>query len=940
MAQTAQINIKVDGKQAEQSVNQLNQSVQGTSKNFQSLRTELRQITNELNSGLEPGSQRFEELTLRAGQLRDTIEDTQAVIRATAGSAIENLGTGLQGVASVGINAFQGITSAAILFGNENENLQKQLVKLQAIANLAQAINSFGGLKDTIVQVRASFLAFSTQVAASTIVQKIYNFVMTETTLAQTKETIATTAGSIAQGIQSAATWLLVAAKKALTTATITSANAMRVLKGAIVATGIGALVVLLGEAINYMMTLGSETESAASKQQKLADAAEKTRQKLQEAAEASRRINEITTGGLLDMQNQLKILEARGADYNVLYEKRIELKNEELRLLGEQAFQENLQLGRGVEYYNTLSKEQKKRAIQLDTERKTIMTDMELIGIQRSNDAKSEEEERQQAARDAADKRKQAADEQKRIAEQQERERQDRRKRELDEFNATLQRQKDAEKELRKLYTDTAEVRLQIDAYGTAQVEKRTEQDKELMDMKIEMDEFERNLIEKATERQIKAEEEKWVASKKPLQDFVELRQEIEKNGMDNLLESERMLLEKKQAINDAEIEDKKRMWEELKQISLTNANIINLEEGRNRNEFYKNQEIREVEMSEKSEYKKGQAILKIRQDYLQTEISILKQLEDEQLTLRKQQYDKEVKLAEQKGEDITEITQDYESDVFNIQKDTIEKVQTLEDAARETRKEKLMGQAEEIAAAIQMYGDMFMSLGNALNDLFSQQEQNRIDEINSRYDTEELRLKSLYDSKIISEEQYNDKVKELQFQRSQDELKIQRQQFEREKKLKIIQATIDTALGIMKAISQFGPPPSPLGIAGMALAGVIGGIQIATISSQQFSAARGGIVPDNGKPNNIDSVPSMLAPGEAVINAKSTSMFPNVLSLINEAGGGVPLVPEMIQQGSSGSGVIFGENQPQQIRAYVVETDVTDTQRRVGRIQRSVEF
>ena len=940
MAQTAQINIKVDAKQAQGSVNDLNKSLNGTTKNSQSLKAELRQLTQELQ-GLEPGSKRFDELSQRAGHLRDTIQDTNAVINATAGSAIENLGSGLQGVASIGVNAFQGITSAAILFGNENENLQRQLVKLQAVANLAQAINSFGGIKDMITQVRVSFLAFSTQVASSTIVQKIYNFVMGETTIATIKESIATTASSIATGISSAATWLLVTAKKALTMATLTSANAMRVLKGAIVATGIGALVVLIGEAVSYMMSLGSETEDAAAKQEKLASAAEKVRQKLQEAAEMSRKISEMTTGGLTDMNNQLRIMEARGVDYNALYQQRIDIKNEELRLTQEQAFHENLQLGRGVEYYNTLKGKQKERAIQLDTERKNIMTDMELIVVQRSNDAKAEQEEAAQAAKDAADKRKQAADDAKRIAEQQERERQDRRKKELDDYNSTLNREKEAEKELRKLYTDTAEVKMEINAFGVAQINTLTDKERELADMKIEMDEFEYNLIQKSVERTIKAEEEKWVASKKPLADFVKERERIENEGINNLLESEKALLDKKKAINDDEIGDKLRMWEELKQISITNSNIINLEEGQSRTQFLKEQEIREITMSEESEYKKGQSILKIRQDYLKSQISQLQQLEDEQLNLREQQYKKEVKDAEEKGNDITEITAKYESDVYNISKDRIEKTQDLEDEATQTRKDKMMEGAEELANSIAMYGEMVMSLGTALNDLFTQQEQNRLNEINGRYDTEELRLKALYDSKVLSEEQYNNKVKELQFQRSEEETKMKRQQFQRDKKLSLIQATIDTALGVLSAVKTFGPPPSPLGIVGMALAAVIGGIQIATIASQQFTAARGGIVPQNGKPGNVDSVPAMLAPGEAVINSKSTAMFPNMLSMINQAGGGQALVPEMIQQGSNGSGTIFGENQQQQpLRAYVVETDVTDTQRRVGRIQRSVEF
>jgi hypothetical protein len=68
---------------------------------------------------------------------------------------------------------------------------------------------------------------------------------------------------------------------------------------------------------------------------------------------------------------------------------------------------------------------------------------------------------------------------------------------------------------------------------------------------------------------------------------------------------------------------------------------------------------------------------------------------------------------------------------------------------------------------------------------------------------------------------------------------------------------------------------------------------------------------------------------------------MFPNTLSMINQAGGGISLAPEMAAQGSSGSGTIFTDNKNNQpVRAYVVETEITNSQKRVNRIQRSVEF
>ena len=100
-----------------------------------------------------------------------------------------------------------------------------------------------------------------------------------------------------------------------------------------------------------------------------------------------------------------------------------------------------------------------------------------------------------------------------------------------------------------------------------------------------------------------------------------------------------------------------------------------------------------------------------------------------------------------------------------------------------------------------------------------------------------------------------------------------------------------------------------------------------------------RGGIVPGNGSPD-VDSVPAMLAPGEAVINARSTSMFPQTLDMINRAGGGQNLLPSFAQDPKMTTGNVFNENKPEPVRAYVVETEITDTQKRVNRIKQSAEF
>lgn len=141
------------------------ESIESAANATQTLRQELKQLTLELQ-GLEPGSERFNELTQRAGALKDQIADTNAAIEATAGAPIENLGKGIAGVASIGIRGFQGIMSAQALLGTESKALQETMVKLQAVAGMADAISALGSMGDTITNVKASFGSFFTAAKA------------------------------------------------------------------------------------------------------------------------------------------------------------------------------------------------------------------------------------------------------------------------------------------------------------------------------------------------------------------------------------------------------------------------------------------------------------------------------------------------------------------------------------------------------------------------------------------------------------------------------------------------------------------------------------------------------------------------------------------------------------------------------------------------------
>ena len=151
----------------------------------------------------------------------------------------------------------------------------------------------------------------------------------------------------------------------------------------------------------------------------------------------------------------------------------------------------------------------------------------------------------------------------------------------------------------------------------------------------------------------------------------------------------------------------------------------------------------------------------------------------------------------------------------------------------------------------------------------------------------------------------------------------------------MNIITAVMNTAMAVGSALTV----APPAGYVMAAISAALGAVQIGIIASQQFKAAKGGVVP--GSPSGMDSVNALLSPGETIINSQSSSMFPELLSMVNQAGGGHSLTPQTPGVMKTSKVSVFQDNTSQpSVRAYVVESEITDKQKRVNRIERAVEF
>jgi hypothetical protein len=165
-----------------------------------SLRAELRKLTQEL-ANMDTADPRFASMAQRAGELRDSMQDAQGVIQATAGTAVENLAGSMVRVGQVGVAAFQGVQSAMVLAGVENEQLMKAMVQLQAVAGLSDALQALGGLGDTLTQIRAGFTAAAQKLGILVVVKEADVVATNAQTTATVAQEAATEGAAVATGV-------------------------------------------------------------------------------------------------------------------------------------------------------------------------------------------------------------------------------------------------------------------------------------------------------------------------------------------------------------------------------------------------------------------------------------------------------------------------------------------------------------------------------------------------------------------------------------------------------------------------------------------------------------------------------------------------------------------------------------------------------------------
>ena len=209
-----------------------------------------------------------------AGELKDRLMDLKSAIKTTGqdGRALQaslQLGGGIV----AGFGAVQGVMA---LVGSESEDLQKTLVKLQAVqATLA-----------SVEEIRS-------------VLEKESALRITLVTLAEKARTAATVVA---------------------TYATSASTVAMKAFRLALIATGIGAFVVVLGFVAEKMGLFGNATDEANEKLERQKKIREDLDASVEKQLEKDLQLRKSRQGGVNDIKAEIEILKAKGATNNEIF--------------------------------------------------------------------------------------------------------------------------------------------------------------------------------------------------------------------------------------------------------------------------------------------------------------------------------------------------------------------------------------------------------------------------------------------------------------------------------------------------------------------------------------------------------------------------------------------------------------------------------------------
>ncbi len=865
-----------DLQNTDKAVQQLNKdltSTQQTAKN-NSGTDALAQKLAELDARLEAGGLSMREMTktmkeyqniaLQAGatspvgsqalqnsaQLKDQISDLKAQTLALSSDTVK-LDTALAGV-EVGAQAFMGVQSAMALMGTENEELIKSMQKLQAVQGVVNSVTTIANKlnSDSVlgIQLRTAW-------------ERIKNSAFVQGTTATTAQTTATVA-------QTTAT-------TASTVATAGATNGMKLFRLALIGTGIGAIVVALGLLI-------ANFDSVAK-----------------------------------IIQNPIKSFKEFG------------IVGKAVMLSFAPLIATFTAVTKALEFFGVIessaTKEMKANA-QKRTESAIKEADERINALKRTQSQQDAQAQHEINLMKASGKETYQAELQKQKAHLQTgrvlleglKQKQSIFKAEMAMLLANEDQDSDRYKELKKRLKETND--------AISETYKDNVATKNAIEVMVA--EHNHEIQQKANENAKKAYEK----AQKNREEIRKAQAEADKKSAEDLKEHNKQMIAEEEARDEAirrskmsamelELDDIQTQYFEKK----TQAEQLGAEGTELVAKLTAEEELKKAEVRKKYADAELQAQAqrdqqrRERQKFLNDILLTDEQKATEELNQTIEDSKKELLTRLNSANENERITQsEYDNALVALAQQKEDKLKEIQKAGIEARKAQAQKDREEELKGVTDFlanSQMVLDHMKTVDALMDEIDQARINKLTESRDADlaeldakmqqELNVEgTTAEQKKQIEEKFAQQKYQVQLEAFNAEEKIRKQQFMRDKAIKLGQIAIDTASAIVKAIAQFGPPPSPAGIAGIASASVIGITQALAVANQQF------------KSGSAPSAPNISTGGGSMTGASASSFSSSPTPTTSTAG--------LTEQGTPTPTTTSTQ-------VYVLESDISATQNKV---------
>ena len=806
------------------------------------------------NIALQTGSQSpiGDEATRKASALKDQITDINARTKILSSDYVK-LDTALAG-ANVGAQAFMGVQSAMALTGVENENLIKSMQKLQAVQGVVNSVSAITNAlnKDAIlgIQLRTAW----EKIKNSTFVQG----------------TVATSAQTTAIGAQTGATI-------ASTTATTASTGALKLFRLALISTGIGAIVVALGLLIANFDTVAKVIQNPIKEFEKLGvfgKIVAFTFMPLiaifQGVAKALQFFGVIDS----DVTKEMKAnAEAHTETVIKSADKRAKaIKKEQDATDAKYTHEINMAKASGKDTYQ----------MELMKAKAHLKTGRVFLEVQKS---------KMEAIRAEMELLLQNEDE------------------DSDRYKALKKRLEASKKIISDTYKDNVATKNAIEVMVA---EHNHEVQKQANDNA-------KKAFDTAQKNREKIQQAQAQADKKSAED-------LRKHNLQMIAEEEandEAIRRSKMSARDLELSDiqdeyfqKRTQAEQLGEEGKELVAKLTAEEETKKAEVRKKYADAELKAEADREAKRRE-----RQKFLNDILLDDQQKALEELNQTTEDAKKQLLRRLNSTDENERITKEqHDLALIALEQKKIDKIEEINKTATEKRNEQAIKEREEALKNVTKFledSQMVLDHVKTVDALMDEIDQARLNKIEGRREEDLANLDAKMQAELNAEgitaeqkkqieEKFAQQKYQVQLQAYNAEEKIKKAQFNRDKAIKLGQVAIDTASAIVKAIAQFGPPPSPLGIAGIASAGVIGVTQALAIANQQY------------KSGSAPSAPNFSTAGGGASAGASASSFTSSNT------GGTSTAGLTGEQGATTSNIPTSQ-------VFVLESDISATQNKV---------